>query len=94
MYVRRPYDNRWSKTMVGYGPEDTHFAFELTYNYGIKSYELGNDFLGAVVRSKKALENAKTYSWPIYEANGMDYIDLEGQRFYLVDDEQPVDRGT
>lgn len=37
----RPYDNRWSKTMIGYGPESTHFVLELTYNYGVKSYELG-----------------------------------------------------
>lgn len=27
--------------MVGYGPESTHFAIELTYNYGVTSYELG-----------------------------------------------------
>lgn len=37
----RPYDNRWSKTMVGYGPESSHFVIELTYNYGVKSYEMG-----------------------------------------------------
>ena len=30
--------------MVGYGKEDTHFVVELTYNYGIKNYKLGNDF--------------------------------------------------
>ena len=30
--------------MVGYGPEDTHFVVELTYNYGIGSYKLGTDF--------------------------------------------------
>ncbi len=30
--------------MVGYGPEDDHFVLELTYNYGIKHYRLGNDF--------------------------------------------------
>lgn len=41
IYFGRPYDNRWSKTMVGYGPESTHFAIELTYNYGVTSYELG-----------------------------------------------------
>ena len=42
--VSRPYDGKWSKTMVGYGAEDDHFAVELTYNYGIKAYEKGNDF--------------------------------------------------
>lgn len=30
--------------MVGYGPEDNHFVVELTYNYGIGSYKVGNDF--------------------------------------------------
>ena len=28
-----PYDGKWSKTMVGYGPEDDNFVVELTYNY-------------------------------------------------------------
>ena len=31
----------WS---LGYGPEDDHFVLELTYNYNISSYSLGNDF--------------------------------------------------
>lgn len=35
------FDTPWSKTMVGYGPEDAHYALELTYNYGIPSYEVG-----------------------------------------------------
>ncbi|XP_075892458.1 glyoxalase domain-containing protein 4 isoform X2 [Nelusetta ayraudi] len=40
-----PYDGKWSKTMVGFGPEDDHFVAELTYNYGVGDYQLGNDFL-------------------------------------------------
>ena len=35
--------------MAGYGAEDDHFVMELTYNYGIKEYKLGNDFLVTVV---------------------------------------------
>lgn len=31
--------------MVGFGPEDNHFVAELTYNYGVGEYKLGNDFL-------------------------------------------------
>lgn len=31
--------------MVGFGPEDDHFVAELTYNYGVGEYRLGNDFL-------------------------------------------------
>lgn len=30
--------------MMGYGPEDNHFVVELTYNYGMKNYEKGNEF--------------------------------------------------
>lgn len=40
----RPYDGIWSKSMIGYGAEDDHVVVELTYNYGIKSYNRGNDF--------------------------------------------------
>lgn len=35
--------------MVGYGPEDSHFVVELTYNYGIGAYKLGNDFRVCIV---------------------------------------------
>ncbi|KAG9510038.1 Glyoxalase domain-containing protein 4, partial [Fragariocoptes setiger] len=38
-----PYDNKWSKTMIGYGPEDDYFVLELTYNYSVGKYNLGND---------------------------------------------------
>lgn len=38
-----PYSNKWSKTMIGYGPEDNHFVLELTYNYSVGNYDLGND---------------------------------------------------
>lgn len=41
----RPYENRWSKTMIGYGPELNHFVVELTYNYGVTSYDLGTYLL-------------------------------------------------
>ena len=41
--------------MVGYGPEDHHFVAELTYNYGIGEYRLGNDFLVCAKLSKALL---------------------------------------
>lgn len=31
--------------MVGFGAEDEHFVSELTYNYGVGEYRLGNDIL-------------------------------------------------
>eukprot|EP00056_Hartaetosiga_gracilis_P019576 m.14933 g.14933 ORF g.14933 m.14933 type:complete len:303 (+) comp7786_c0_seq1:92-1000(+) len=49
-----PYDGKWSKSMVGYGPEDNHFVVELTYNYGVKEYTLGNDFNSIHISSKNA----------------------------------------
>ena len=30
--------------MIGYGQETEHFVLELTYNYGVHKYELGNDY--------------------------------------------------
>jgi catechol 2,3-dioxygenase-like lactoylglutathione lyase family enzyme len=49
-----PYDSKWSKTMIGYGPEDKNFVLELTYTYGIKSYEVGNDLGYIKIKSRSA----------------------------------------
>ncbi|CAI6345990.1 unnamed protein product [Macrosiphum euphorbiae] len=88
-----PYDNRWSKTMVGYGPEDTHFVIELTYNYGVDDYKLGNDFLGITLKSSKVLENAKSLSWPVDVEDNMSYVVAPGgYKFYVIDEPQPVDK--
>lgn len=88
-----PYDNRWSKTMVGYGPEDTHFVVELTYNYGVTSYEKGNDFLGLTIRSKEAIERAKAQGWPVKEESGHHVLEAPGgYRFLLINEPQPSDK--
>jgi catechol 2,3-dioxygenase-like lactoylglutathione lyase family enzyme len=50
------FDTAWSKTMVGYGPEDTNYALELTYNYGIESYEPGNGLQRFVLVLPDAVE--------------------------------------
>lgn len=50
-----PYDNKWSKTMIGYGPEDDHFVLELTYNYSVGSYKLGNDLQHLKISLKQEL---------------------------------------
>eukprot|EP00045_Choanoeca_perplexa_P001517 m.20062 g.20062 ORF g.20062 m.20062 type:complete len:306 (-) comp10995_c0_seq1:161-1078(-) len=57
-----PYDGKWSKSMVGYGPEDNHFVVELTYNYTVKTYDLGNDYNCLTIKSKSAFEAAKAQS--------------------------------
>ncbi|XP_060115000.1 glyoxalase domain-containing protein 4 [Heteronotia binoei] len=86
-----PYDGKWSKTMVGYGPEDEHFVAELTYNYGVGDYRLGNDFLGMTVVSHQAVSNAKNLEWPLQEISGGVYL-VEapgGYKFYLEDRQSP-----
>eukprot|EP00887_Chlorella_sp_A99_P003381 scaffold7.g3381.t1 len=37
-------EEKYSNAFLGYGPEDTHFALELTYNYGVDAYDLGEGF--------------------------------------------------
>lgn len=81
--------------MVGYGPEDDHFVAELTYNYGVSTYKLGNDFCGLTIKSSQVLNNAKTLSWPVVEEGGLSYLEAPGgYRFYVVDEEQPTDKGS
>ncbi|XP_033118917.1 glyoxalase domain-containing protein 4-like [Anneissia japonica] len=81
-----PYDSKWSKSMIGYGDEDSHFVIELTYNYGIKKYELGNDFQGITVESSKAVENARKVDWPLKKVDDDTFIAEApgGYKFYLV----------
>ncbi|KAL3744412.1 hypothetical protein ACJRO7_013648 [Eucalyptus globulus] len=35
-------EERYSNAFLGYGPEDSHFTVELTYNYGTDKYNVGN----------------------------------------------------
>lgn len=37
-------DEKYSNAFLGYGPETTNFAVELTYNYGVNSYDIGEGF--------------------------------------------------
>jgi len=89
-----PYDGKWSKTMIGYGPEDNHFVAELTYNYGICSYKKGNDFIGLTIESSQVLTNANTLSWPILsDEDNQQFLEAPGgYRFYIVDKPQPSDK--
>lgn len=80
--------------MIGYGPEDTHFVVELTYNYGVSHYESGNDFQGITIRSKEIIERAKTHNWPVKEENGKYVLEAPGgYKYYIINEPQPVDQG-
>jgi len=42
---RKDYpDGKFTLAFVGYGGEDDHTVLELTYNWGVEKYELGNAF--------------------------------------------------
>src|SRR3954463_2147572 len=42
---RKDYpDGKFTLAFVGYGPEDTHPALELTHNWGVERYELGTAY--------------------------------------------------
>ncbi|XP_056612151.1 glyoxalase domain-containing protein 4 isoform X2 [Triplophysa dalaica] len=77
--------------MVGFGPEDNHFVAELTYNYGLGEYRLGNDFLGFTLQSSQAVSNARRLGWPLTQVEDSLYMTEApgGYRFYLIDKDQP-----
>ncbi|EDW29956.1 GL15913 [Drosophila persimilis] len=86
-----PYDNRWSKTMVGYGPESSHFVIELTYNYGVTSYEMGNDFGGVTIHSTEILPRAAQHSYPIDKTEGGCLLTSpDGYKFLVIDQAAPT----
>lgn len=59
------YNSFRSKTMIGYGPEHSNFALELTYNYGINGYTFGNDLQYIAIQSPSLLERAKHFGYNI-----------------------------
>jgi len=88
-----PYQGKWSKTMIGYGPEDDHFVLELSYNYGVGRYEMGNDFNSIVIHSKSAFANIKRCDWPIVKQSGEDgrlVHSPDGYPFLVMDRDAPA----
>lgn len=78
--------------MIGYGPEDDHFVLELTFNYPVKSYKMGNDFVGITIQSKEALDRAKNVGWPILPGNVLEAPG--GYKFNIIDEPQPQNSGN
>lgn len=77
--------------MVGYQHEDASFVLELTYNYGIKEYELGNEFGGVVIKSKEIIDNVKARKYPFEDlTNGNILIKAPGGfKFYIFNQTVP-----
>ncbi|CAJ0961266.1 unnamed protein product, partial [Mesorhabditis belari] len=55
-----PYNGLWSKTMVGYGGEEKHFVLELTYNYTIGGYTLGDDYRSITIEGDSIYQNLES----------------------------------
>nr|ACO10351.1 Glyoxalase domain-containing protein 4 [Caligus rogercresseyi] len=89
-----PYSGHWSKTMIGYGDENNHFVIELTYNYTVKSYELGNDFRGITIQSSDILKRAKEMNYKVEDVDSKTKLILapDGYKFYILDEAQPKDK--
>lgn len=71
--------------MIGYGNEDSNFVIELTYNYGIRSYDRGNDFNYLKVKSNSVFENiSKKYKPSNLRSDGFYEIqDPDGYTFLV-----------
>lgn len=79
--------------MVGYGNESSHFVIELTYNYGVKSYKLGNEFGGVTIKSKDVISTVKAKNVPHeQQADGSVLIYApDGYKFFIINETPRVD---
>uniref|UniRef100_A0A914Z1Q2 VOC domain-containing protein n=1 Tax=Panagrolaimus superbus TaxID=310955 RepID=A0A914Z1Q2_9BILA len=48
--------NEWSKTQMGFGPEDENFVFEVIYNYNKTPIVHGNDYGGVLIQTQKTIQ--------------------------------------
>ena len=72
--------------MIGYGIEDSNFVLELTYNYGIDKYELGNDFLGLHIESNEVFASVQDDK----RADGSKVLESpDGYKFQVEDKSAP-----
>lgn len=79
--------------MVGYGNESTHFVIELTYNYGVKSYKLGNEFGGVAIKSKEVILKAKELNYPNETLPNGDVLlrAPDGFKFFILNENAAAD---
>ena len=53
-------EQKYALAFVGYGAEDAHAVIELTYNYGVENYDLGNAFGHLAIEVPDAYAACKT----------------------------------
>lgn len=80
--------------MMGYGDESEYFTMELIYNYGVSSYELGNEFQGVTIKSRNACERIESNNYPHTVANGSYQLKSpDGYNFSVLNEPEPTDSG-
>ncbi|GAX76121.1 hypothetical protein CEUSTIGMA_g3564.t1 [Chlamydomonas eustigma] len=79
-----PYSGHWSKTMVGYADEDSSFALELTYNYSVKKYDIGNDFNSITICKTDAFKAAKNMGGQLEGEKTCKVISPDGYKFVVT----------
>lgn len=78
--------------MLGYGDESAYFTVELTYNYGKKSYKMGNEFGGFTIKSREVVNIIKAGSYPFEEqSNGVVVKDPAGYKFFILNEDASAD---
>jgi lactoylglutathione lyase len=53
-------DGKFTLAFVGYGPEIDHTVIELTYNYGVESYEMGGAYGHIAIEVEDAYQMCET----------------------------------
>ncbi|KAH9797894.1 Lactoylglutathione lyase GLX1 [Citrus sinensis] len=48
-------EEKYSNAFLGFGPEQSYFVVELTYNYGVTSYDIGTGFGHLAIATEDAL---------------------------------------
>jgi catechol 2,3-dioxygenase-like lactoylglutathione lyase family enzyme len=83
------YQSPWSKTMAGYGHENSFFVFELNYNYDVEGYKYGNEFSSMTIYNRQAVTNARQFlDKKFIETDNQQSITIrspDGHRFILID---------
>ncbi|XP_057960621.1 lactoylglutathione lyase GLX1-like [Malania oleifera] len=89
-------EEKYSNAFLGFGQEDSHFVLELTYNYGVDSYDIGTGFGHFAIASQdvyKMVEeirakggNITREAGPVKGGTGVIAFvtDPDGYRFELV----------
>jgi len=77
--------------MIGYGAEDNHFVVELTYNYGLGSYAMGNDFQGITIKSPSVAKKVADMEGCVKSEKYTTIKTPGGYKFHIIDEEKSGD---